>query len=246
MSVGHSVFRRAIDLPERYNAIELLERNLLERADDLALLSAEREMTFREVSEEVNRVGNALTRLGVHRGEFVAILCVDTAEWACSFFACLKIGAVAVGMNTLLSTREQAFILKDSGASVLLVHASLLGAAREALASAGLDIPVVVVGGDGQDMRGCLSYSAWIAEESADLEAVDTHREDFGTLNYSSGTTGEPKGILHAHKDYPLTAQLWGVDILGMRPTDRTFSVAKLLSLRASETSRPPYLAFHL
>jgi benzoate-CoA ligase family protein len=47
-------------------------------------------------------------------------------------------------------------------------------------------------------------------------------------LNYSSGTTGEPKGILHAHKDYPLTSQLWGVNVLGLREDDRTFSAAKL------------------
>jgi benzoate-CoA ligase family protein len=47
-------------------------------------------------------------------------------------------------------------------------------------------------------------------------------------LNYSSGTTGEPKGILHAHKDLPLAAKLWGVNVLGLREDDRTFAAAKL------------------
>jgi acyl-coenzyme A synthetase/AMP-(fatty) acid ligase len=56
----------------------------------------------------------------------------------------------------------------------------------------------------------------------------DAHRDDICSLNYSSGTTGEPKGILHAHKDYPLTAQLWGVNVLGLTEADRTFAGAKL------------------
>ena len=189
-------FRRVVDLPERYNAIELLERNLPERAGDVALLAPDRQMTFGEVADEVNRVGNALRGLGVRKGEAVAILSLDTAEWACSFFACLKIGAVAVGMNTLLTTREQAFILRDSGASVLLVHASLLASAHEALAGLAVEVRVVVIGGDEDDGGGQLAYSSWIGAESTQLEAADTHREDFGTLNYSSGTDRPAQGHL--------------------------------------------------
>ena len=60
------------------------------------------------------------------------------------------------------------------------------------------------------------------------LDAEDTHRDDFCSLNYSSGTTGDPKGILHAHKDYPLTSQNWGVNVLGLTDADRTFAGAKL------------------
>jgi benzoate-CoA ligase family protein len=221
--------RRASELPERYNAVEILERNLENRADKVALLTADREVTFAEVCAEVNRVGNALIRAGVRPGDRVAILSLDTAEWAIAFFACLKIGAVAVGMNTLLTSAEQAYMLVDSGARILLVHAALLPAAREALGQVPAVEHVVVIGGEGEaEGDRAVSYESWIAEESAELAAADTHRDDFGTLNYSSGTTGQPKGIFHAHRDYALTAQLWGVDVLGIGPTDRTFSVAKL------------------
>lgn len=220
--------RRAADLPERYNAVEILERNLDGRADETALLTDEREMTFREVADEVDRVGHALRRLGVRQGDAVAILCLDTAEWAVTFFACLKLGAVAVGMNTRLTVREQAFILRDSGARVLVVHEALWTAASEALADAPRVEHVVVVGPDGSPDDRHPSYEQWIEPESPGLEPAGTHRSDFGTLNYSSGTTGRPKGIYHSHQDYPLTAQLWGVDVLGLQADDRTFSVAKL------------------
>jgi benzoate-CoA ligase family protein len=75
---------------------------------------------------------------------------------------------------------------------------------------------------------GDLRYHEWIQGESRELPATQTHREDIATLNYSSGTTGEPKGIPHAHKDLPLCAQLWAVNVLGLRQDDRTFAVAKL------------------
>lgn len=218
---------RASDLPLQYNAVHILEHNLKERAQKFALYSNERNLTFQQVSDEVNRVGNALKELDVRIGETVAILNLDNAEWAIGYFACLKIGAVAVGMNTLLKPHEHAYILNDSRARVLLVHASLLpaiDAVREQLLFLKY---VVVVGGEGT-RDGDLKYVDWIANESTQLETTPTHRDDFCSLNYSSGTTGEPKGIIHAHKDLPLTAQLWAVNVLGMREDDRTFATAKL------------------
>jgi benzoate-CoA ligase family protein len=73
-----------------------------------------------------------------------------------------------------------------------------------------------------------LAFAAWIAGESTSLVAAETHRDDFCTLHYSSGTTGEPKGVLHAHKDYALIAQLSGIDLFGIGEDDRTFATAKL------------------
>jgi len=220
--------RTAAELPLWYNAVEILERNLEDRADATALITAERSWTFAEVSAEVNRVGNALLSMGVRPGERVGILCPDTAEWAVTFFACLKVGAVAVGMNTLLTPREIHHILVDSGARVLLTHEALLASALPALAEESSIEYVVIVGEPDPMPPGGTSYASWVRGKSDRLEAVRTHRDDFGTLNYSSGTTGVPKGILHAHRDYALTAQLWGVDVLGLSPDDRTFSVAKL------------------
>ena len=122
---------RAADLPLYYNAVDILERNLEARAEKVALYSAERQMTFREVAEEANQVGNALKWLGVRFGEFVAILALDGPEWVASFFGTLKIGAVAVGLNTLLKAHEYEFILRDSRARVLIVHEALIDDARK-------------------------------------------------------------------------------------------------------------------
>lgn len=215
---------KASDLPLYYNAIDILERNLPERAEKNALFSAERQMTFGEVAREANQVGNALQKLDVRVGDCVALLAPDAAEWVTAFFGIIKIGAVALGINTLLKPYEFDYILRDSRARVLIVHESLLAGIDEIRAKQSYLEHVIVIGAAGKDT----SFAGWIRDEPDQLAAAQTHREDFCMLNYSSGTTGEPKGILHAHKDLPLTAQLWAVDTLGLRESDRTFAVAKL------------------
>lgn len=192
-------------------------------------------MTFRQVSEEVNRVGNALKRLDVRIGECVAILAPDSAEWVTSFFGAIKIGAIAASMNTLLTPAEHAYVLNDSRARVLIVHQSLLKAIEPVRDTLPFLEHIIVIGTPQADALAGQNGQApstffddWIASESDHLETAPTLRDDFCTLNYSSGTTGEPKGIFHAQKDLPLTAQNWGVQVLGLRESDRTFAAAKL------------------
>jgi benzoate-CoA ligase family protein len=218
---------RASDLPIYYNAVDILERNLPMRANKVALYSPERECTFQQISDEANQVGNALKRLDTRPGEVVGILAPDSAEWVASFFGAVKIGAIALSMNTLLKPHAQAYILRDSRARTVIVHEALLPSLAPIRADAGYLEHVVVVG-EGKGADGDFLYGDWIGGEAKQLKAGPTHRDEFCSLNYSSGTTGEPKGILHVHKDYPLTAQLWGVNVLGLRESDRTFAAAKL------------------
>ena len=220
---------RASDLPLEYNAVDILERNLRDRADKTALLSDARSMTFAEVAAEANQVGQALKRLGTRPGDYVGILCLDCPEWVTTLFGTMKVGAIAVGMNTLLKGRDYAYMLNDCRARVLLVTDKLYPAVAEVRDQCRYLEHVVVVGGeaavgDGGDR----AYAEWVGGEPTELAAEPTHREAFCSLNYSSGTTGEPKGILHAHKDLPLCAQNWGVNVLGITAADRTFAAAKL------------------
>ena len=217
---------KASDLPIDYNMCEILEHNLEHRADKTALLSEHGTMTFREVSNQVNQIGNALTRLGVRFGECVAILCPDRPEWVTTFFATTKIGGVVLGMNTLLTTEEYDYILKDARVRVLVIHDSLLELVEPILRNHNILSKVIVIGAD--EGANYTTFNDWIDSEDNKLEFERTHRDDFCSLHYSSGTTGMPKGVMHSHKDYPLIAQLSGVNLFGLTENDRTFSVAKL------------------
>lgn len=216
---------RASDLPQYYNAVDILEHNLEERADKVALYSPSRNLTFQEVADEANQVGNALKKMDLRIGERVGILTWDSPEWITTFFGTIKSGGVGIGMNTLLTPKEYDYILRDSHARILVVHEDLLPKIEEILDGQPFLEHIIVAG---EHDGNYLTYNEWIAGESTELETLQTHREDFATLNYSSGTTGRPKGILHQHKDLPLTAQLWGRNVLGLREDDRTFAVAKL------------------
>jgi len=217
---------KAAHLPTDYNMCEILERNLEHRPDKTALLSEHGSLTFCEVSGQVNQVGNALTRLDVRFGECVAILCPDRPEWVITFFATAKIGGIALGMNTLLKTEEYDHILRDARVRVLVVHDSLLALVEPILSNHNSLTKVIVIGTDVS--ANYTTFTDWIDGEYNKLDPLQTHRDDFCSLHYSSGTTGMPKGVFHAHKDYPLIAQLSGVDLFSMTENDRTFSVAKL------------------
>lgn len=216
---------RASDLPLEYNAAQVLEHNLRARGDELALRTPERQIRFAELVAEANRVGNGLRALGVKRGDRVGLLCLDSVEWVASFFGILKLGAVAVSLNTLLKPEEHAYMLRDSRARALIAHEELLPPPALRRKIDELEA-VVSVGGTGSG--GELPYADWIAEQGRELHMVLTHREEICSINYSSGTTGESKGIPHAHKDYPLTAELVGRRTFGLAASDRTFSAAKL------------------
>lgn len=220
---------RAADLPEHYNAVAILEHNLAERSDKVALVAERRSLTFGEVAAEVNQVVDALRDLGVRFGETVAILCLDTPEFVTAYFGAIKAGAVAASFNTLLKPADYRFLLDDCRARVLFVDERLLAAIEPIRHELGWLEHVVVVGdGDAPGAGGDPHYRALLAGRPTTAPAANTHRDDFCCLNYSSGTTGEAKGILHAHKDLPLTAHNWGRLTLGLREDDRTFAAAKL------------------
>lgn len=216
---------RARDLPLHYNASEILDGNLEERPDKVALVSAERSMTFGEAAAEANRVGNALLKLGVRAGDCVALLSLDGAEWVSVFFGTLRLGAISVGLNTLLTEKDYAYMLDDCRARVLVVHETLWSKVASVVSDSDTIEHVIIIGAGNDHATG---FAEWIVDASDRLPAARTHREDFCTLNYSSGTTGEPKGILHAHKDLALTAVHSGQESLGLKEDDRTFAAAKL------------------
>ncbi len=214
-------------IPERLNAAAVfVDTHMAEgRGEEPAIVCGERTVTYRDLHEGVNRFGNALRDLGVRLEERVAILVPDAPEFPFTFFGAMKIGAVAIPMNTLLMPADYEYLLNDSRARILVVHSSLLDritAIRDNLKY----LQHVFV--SGEEVEGYPSLESVMEKASPQLAPADTSKDDAAFWLYSSGTTGFPKGAIHLHHDMIVEADLYARDILGLKASDVCFSVAKL------------------
>ena len=203
-------------------ATEFVDANVFAgRGNHVAVIDtgADRELTYDDIHRDVNRMGHALRRLGVRPEERVMILLPDCPEFVAAFFGTIKIGAVAVPVNTLLTPADYGYLLADSRARILIVHERFLDRVEQARGSA-LHLEHMIVAG-----RGLVEL---LAAESSDLAAEEMHHDDAAFWLYSSGTTGFPKGAVHLQHDMLCCAESFGRGVLGITASDRTFSVAKL------------------
>ncbi len=114
-------------IPRDYNASELIDRNVAEgRGAKPAVRYAGTATTYAELSQRMNRAGNALRELGVEMEQRVLLCLLDSVDFPTFFWGAIKIGAVPVPVNTMLSSRDYDFLLRDSRARVLVVSGSLL------------------------------------------------------------------------------------------------------------------------
>jgi benzoate-CoA ligase family protein len=173
--------------------------------------------TYRELLATAARTGAALRAAGVEPGQRVALLLADGVEWAAAFFGALRIGAVAVPLNTRLAASEWAAQLDDSEARVLVADAGPLAALRGPL-------------GDRRRLRAVAAgaeFAAWRAAAPADGVPEPVAGDAMAFWLYTSGTTGGSKAAVHRHQDL-LACRHYGIDVLGATEQDRVFATSKL------------------
>ncbi|TAK26908.1 MAG: hypothetical protein EPO21_24545 [Chloroflexota bacterium] len=180
------------------NLAAYLERNAAQSPEKLSLIFKDRRYTYHDYDEQASRVANALRKLGVERGDRVAIMMPNAPEFLFTFYGILKLGAIAVGVNVLLKSEETWYILDNSQAKAIVVSASLLPivqAVRDRLP----DLQhIIVLGGEGAE--GSLSYEALTRDSSPKCTAVQSAPDERCAIFYTSGTTGVPKGAVHTHE----------------------------------------------
>jgi benzoate-CoA ligase len=219
-----------LGIPAVFNATtRFVDRNVeAGRGDHVAIECGDDRITYSQVLARVNRFGSALrSLLDVRPGERIVLLLTDGPAFAYCFFGAIKIGAVPIPLNTLWTPADYEFVLDDSRASVLVVTESLLAQVARIPAAKRENLRHIVVAGEPASV-GDFRFDDLLEAGSPELDAEPTSRDAPAFWLYSSGSTGAPKGCVHLQHDMAVCAELFGQRVLGIRPEDRTFSVAKL------------------
>jgi len=218
-----------IVIPHYYNAAhDLVERNLQTgRGGRLAYIDDRTRTTYAELAARVNRAGNALLGLGLAPEQRVLLALHDSIDFPTVFLGAIKAGIVPIAVNTLLTANDYRYILDDSRASALVVSPPLLPAFEQAMTDGGrAHLREIIVAGEAKPPYRRLD--TLLSEASDALSPSPTTGDDACFWLYSSGSTGVPKGTVHAHSSMIQTAELYARPVLGIREDDIVFSAAKL------------------
>ena len=186
---------------------------------------AGRTLTYAALADQSGRVAAALYAYGVRKEERMAMLVLDQIEFPVLFWGALKAGVIAVPLNTLLAGPVYDAILRDSRATTLVVSDALFEGVEPVLTDNPYLERVIVIGGDMRENT--ISYDTFLSAADAPVAAFDASPDETAFWLYSSGSTGQPKGVHHVHSALRATADTYGAQVLGIQQDDVIFSAAK-------------------
>ncbi|HWK85820.1 MAG TPA: AMP-binding protein [Caldimonas sp.] len=198
----HAGFRWHV--PERFNLAEVCCTRWARATPEAIAIryehesGARRDFTYAELGDHADRLAIALRRLGVGRGDRVAIVMPQRFETAVAHIALYRLGAVAMPLSMLFGPEALEYRINDSGARLALVDESGIDNVLAARPLCAQLATVVAVGA--AEGRGDVDCSRLLADSSALPAAVVTQADDPAVLIYTSGTTGPPKGTLLPHR----------------------------------------------
>jgi fatty-acyl-CoA synthase len=173
--------------------------------DRVAIVDGDRSFTYEKFAATATRLAWALRESGVEAGDRVAFLSPNSAEMLIAHFGVPLAGGVLVPINTRLSAPEIAYICEHSGARLLFVDDQLIGGIEPILDELGSVEQVVVVGGP--EVAGTTAYDAFL-KRGKDSPLPWEVEDELATIsiNYTSGTTGRPKGVMYSHRGATINA----------------------------------------
>ncbi|HZC18432.1 MAG TPA: AMP-binding protein, partial [Rubrobacteraceae bacterium] len=180
--------------------VSFLKRSAYVFPDKTAVVHADRRYTYQQFEERINRLASRLKESDLQKGDRVAFLCPNIPPMLEAHFAVPLAGLVLVAINTRLSAGEVEYIIDHSGSKMVFVDAEL----EELLEGVDESVERVRIDDTGEEGD---PYEDYLAEGSPEpVESVLEDEEETISINYTSGTTGQPKGVMYAHRGAYLNA----------------------------------------
>lgn len=186
--------------------VNFLKRSAMVYGDKEAVVYGDKRYTYQEFYNRVNRLANALINAGVGKGDKVAFICPNTPPMLEAHYAVPMIGAALVSINIRLSSREVTYIINHSDSKALFVDNEFAGLVNpEELENVKTFVNICDIS-DERPLAG-LEYEEFLATGSdTPVECAVEDEYEVATINYTSGTTGLPKGVMYHHRGAYLNA----------------------------------------
>ena len=185
----------------------LLRESARKYRNRVAAVLGDERVTYAELWDQTLRIAALLReQFGIQTGDTVALLMPNVLDFPRAYYAILALGAVVVPVHALLTAEEIEYVLRDSGAKLLISHPMLSAGADGAKLA---NIPSVMMGPSSQDT----------ADPRA-VEVVQREGRDDAVILYTSGTTGKPKGAVLTHLNMVINATVCAFDLFEARPDD--------------------------
>ncbi len=231
---------------------EVLRDSAIKSPDQVAINYLGTNLTFRELDDQVDRFAASLQKLGIQKGDRVAVYLPNIPQFVISYYATLRAGGVVVACSPLYKEREIGYILNDSGAKILVALGEQYASVRQMIGETALT-EVVTTGQhdylppikslsplkavEPYSCSGARDMKTLLKESTDNPEAVQINpREDLALLQYTGGTTGIPKGAMLTHYNLMVNVEqmkAW----CALRPEDIHLSVLPLFHIFGMTTA---------
>ena len=184
-----------------FYAAEVLAKTAALQPHKTAIIAKEEELTFATLNQRVGALAGHLQQEGIGQGDRVGLLLANSTAIPLSYFATQKIGAVSVILDARLKGKELEGVLKDADLKLLVVHQQLYPEVAEVFKTLA-PIPLWIAGGDGDR-----SFERRFAAPPGTITLAKLNADDDALILYTSGTTGEPKGVVLSYRNlvqYPM------------------------------------------